>query len=44
MKNFEETGAGTMNVTPELLQVARHVVWYDSPEHTLQYPTIFLAK
>jgi hypothetical protein len=31
------------NVTPELLQVARHVVWHDSPEHILEYPTIFLA-
>ena len=32
-----------VNVTPELLQIARHVVWYDSPEHTLERPTIFLA-
>lgn len=32
-----------MNIPPELLQVARHVVWYDSPEHALGYPSIFLA-
>ena len=36
-----------MNLTapypPELLRVARKVVWYDKPEHTLADPKTFLA-
>lgn len=32
-----------MSVAPELLEVAHHVVWHDSPEHILEFPAIFLA-